>query len=253
MLPDRKHASLISLDDVAETRGVPGWMLDEVAHAGRENLDREHVARYDDKEDAGAEAEVRVLEGLGLNAASTVLDLGTGTGQFALAVAPRCRRVVAIDVSPVMLARLGSKIGTREVPNIECVEAGLLTYEHVGEPADFAYSRLALHHLPDFWKAIALVRIHDALRPGGVLRLSDVVYSFDPDDAPARLEAWCATGEADIGTSWTRPELEEHVRDEHSTFTWLLEPMIAKAGFGIDDLSYSRDGLLASYVLRKGP
>jgi len=28
----------------------PGWMLDEVAGAGRENLDAEHVARYDDKE-----------------------------------------------------------------------------------------------------------------------------------------------------------------------------------------------------------
>ena len=226
-------------------------MLDEVAHAGRENLDRAHVARYDDKEDAGAVAEVRLLEALGMNSASTVLDLGAGTGQFALAVAPRCGRVVAIDVSPVMLARLRSKIGARGVSNIECVEAGLLTYEHVGPPADFAYSRLALHHLPDFWKAIALVRVHDALRPGGVLRLSDVVYGFDPQDAPVRLEAWCATGEADIATSWTRPELEEHVRDEHSTFTWLLEPMIAKAGFAIDDRSYARDRMLASYVLRK--
>lgn len=27
---------------------------------------------------------------------------------------------------------------------------------------------------------------------------------------------------------------EEHVRDEHSTFTWLLEPMIERAGFAIE-------------------
>jgi SAM-dependent methyltransferase len=226
-------------------------MIDEIAHAGRENLDRDHVARYDDKEDSGADAEVGLLEGLGMNAASTVLDLGAGTGQFALAVAPRCRRVVAVDVSPVMLARLRSKTDACGLLNIECVEAGLLTYEHIGEPADFAYSRLALHHLPDFWKAIALARIHDALRPGGVLRLSDVVYGFDAHDAPSRLEAWCATGEDDIQTGWTRPELEEHVRDEHSTFTWLLEPMITRAGFAIDDLSYSHDRMLASYVLRR--
>ena len=79
----------------------------------------------------------------------------------------------------------------------------------------------------------------------------DVVYGFDPGDAPARLEAWCATGEADVGTSLTRPELEEHVRDEHSTFTWLFEVMIAKAGFSIDDATYSRDEMSASYVLRK--
>ena len=80
-----------------------GWRLDEIAHAGRENLDADHVARYDDKEDADAAAEVRLLEELGMNSASTVLDLGAGTGQLTLAAAPRCRRVVAVDVSPVML------------------------------------------------------------------------------------------------------------------------------------------------------
>jgi len=198
---------------------MPGWVLDEVAHAGRENLDREHVARYDAKEDADAEGEVRLLQSLGMTDASTIVDIGAGTGQFALAVAPFCRRVIAVDVSPVMLARLRSKVDAVGVTNIECVDAGLLTYQHAGEPADFVYSRYALHHLPDFWKALALVRIGRLLRSGGILRLSDVVYGFDPGDAPARLEAWCATGENDIGTSWTRPELEEHVRDEHSTFT----------------------------------
>jgi SAM-dependent methyltransferase len=127
----------------------------------------------------------------------------------------------------------------------------LLTYEHAGAPVDFAYSRYALHHLPDFWKAIALVRMHDALRPGGVLRLWDVVYGFEPAEAPSRLEAWFATGDDDVSTSWTRPELEEHVRDEHSTFTWLLEPMITRAGFAIEDAAYSADEMTAKYVLRK--
>jgi ubiquinone/menaquinone biosynthesis C-methylase UbiE len=226
-------------------------MLDEVAHAGRENLDRVHVARYDDKEDGGGEAEVRLLQDLGLHSASTVVDMGAGTGQFALAVAPLCRQVTAVDVSPVMLARLRSKVDALGVENVDCVEAGLLSYEHAGEPADFVYCRYALHHLPDFWKAIALVRVHELLRPGGILRLWDVVYGFEPDDAPARLEAWCATGEENISTSWTRPELEEHVRDEHSTFTWLLELMIAKAAFAIEDASYSADRVSARYVLRK--
>jgi len=40
------------------------------------------------------------------------------------------------------------------------------------------------------------------------------------------------------------------VRDEHSTFTWLLEPMIRRAGFDIDDAVYSDDGVFARYVLR---
>jgi hypothetical protein len=49
---------------------------------------------------------------------------------------------------------------------------------------------------------------------------------------------------------WSRAELEEHVRDEHSTFTWLLEPMIRRAGFEIEESVGSDDGIFARYVLR---
>ena len=49
---------------------------------------------------------------------------------------------------------------------------------------------------------------------------------------------------------WSRAEYEEHVRDEHSTFTWLLEPMITRAGFSIEVAEHSEDGIFAKYVLR---
>jgi FkbM family methyltransferase len=77
-----------------------------------------------------------------------VVDIGAGSGQFALAAAAACRRVVAVDVSPVMLARLAENIDRFAVSNVEAVCAGFLTYRHSGEPADVVYSRLALHHLP---------------------------------------------------------------------------------------------------------
>ncbi len=227
------------------------WLLDERASAGRENLDAVHVSRYDAKEDGDALGEVRLLQSLGLGASSTVLDLGAGTGQFTLAVAPICSRVVAADVSPVMQELLRRKVEASGQGNIECVSAGFLTYEHSGEPVDFAYSRYALHHLPDFWKAYALVRLGRVLRRQAVLRLWDVVYSFQPDEAEERIESWCATGGRGIETDWTRAELEEHVRDEHSTFTWLLEPMIERSGFRIDDAAYSHDGIFARYVIRR--
>ena len=67
---------------------TPGWLLDEVASAGRENLDAAHVERYDRKMDARAADEVELLRSSGLDASSVVVDLGCGTGQFALAVAP---------------------------------------------------------------------------------------------------------------------------------------------------------------------
>jgi ubiquinone/menaquinone biosynthesis C-methylase UbiE len=73
--------------------------------------------RYDAKMNAEAAEETRVLQEIGfLDRTSVVVDIGAGTGQFALAVAPACRRVVAVDVSPVMLARLAPAAGRRGPP-----------------------------------------------------------------------------------------------------------------------------------------
>lgn len=235
----------------AHTEPVPGWLLDEVVSAGRENLDPEHVARYDDKEDAGAVTEVRLCEALGLGTSSTVVEFGSGTGQFTIAVAPKCARVVAVDVSPVMHGRLLFKLQDGGIENVDPVQAGFLTYRHIGKPADLVYSRYALHHLPDFWKAVALDRIRNVLRPGGILRLWDVVFSFDPAEATERIESWCSTGGSTIEDDWSRTELEEHVRGEHSTFTWVLEPMAVRCGFAVESADYSDDGIFAKYVLRR--
>jgi FkbM family methyltransferase len=231
-----------------DERVSPGWRVDELASAGRENLDAGHVSRYDAKEDAGADGEVRLLERLGLGPGTELVDLGAGTGQFALAAAAVCARVVAVDISPVMVRRLQENLAAAGVTNVEVVQAGFLSYEHRGRPADVVYSRFALHHLPDVWKAVALERVRRLLRPGGILRLWDIVYDFDPAEAEERFEAWCATG---VKGDWSREELEEHVRDEHSTFTWLLEPMIERCGLVIEDRELSPDGFFARYVARR--
>lgn len=235
-----------------QRRSRPGWLLDELAGAGRENLDVTHVAHYDEKEDATAADEVALLVELGLDQRSVVVDLGAGTGQFSLAVAATCARVVAVDVSPVMLARLRAQLAASGRSNVEAVQAGFVTYEHRGAPADVVYSRWALHHLPDFWKAVALQRMRTMARAGSVLRLSDVAYSFEPSEAEERIEAWCATLPTAVGGEgeWARADLEEHVRDEHSTYTWLLEPMIERSGFRIERAEHEPDGLFAAYVAR---
>ncbi len=228
----------------------PSWFPDEVALAGRENLDEVHVARYDGKMDANAAAEVELLAAHGLNSNSAVAEFGPGTGQFTLAVAPRCKRVIAIDVSPPMLRSLGGKVTAGGIRNVELVQSGFLSYSHVGDPVDFIYSRYALHHLPDFWKAVALQRMRSILRPGGVLRLWDVVYDFPPTEAEARIEAWCAMGGDGVEGEWSRAELEEHVRDEHSSFSWILDPMIERCGFEIVDVQRTRETFDSRYVLQ---
>lgn len=227
----------------------PTWFLDEKTSLGRENTDPEHVATYDEKENAGATAEIAILERLLPAKTADVVDLGAGTGQFALLAAERWENVAAVDPSQVMLERLREKAAAAG-SSVHIVEAGYLTYERAAESVDLVYSRYAMHHLPDFWKAMAFARIRRMLRPGGILRLWDVVYHFPLNEATERIEHWCSTGFSTEEGGWTRADLEEHVRDEHSTFTWLLEPMMSEAGFDIEDAQYDDGGIFAKYILR---
>lgn len=231
-------------------RTCPDWFIDELANAGRENMDVNHAVQYDSKEDADAAGELNLLKKFGFNRQTEVVDLGAGTGQFTLAAASTCTRVIAVDISAVMLDVLQRKVESANLSNVEIVQAGFLTYKHRNSPADFVYSRYALHHLPDFWKSVALNRIRDIIRHDGFLRLWDVVYNFSPNEAEGRLEKWCASISDDDRDGWRRSDIEEHIRDEHSTYTWLLEPMIEKNGFRIEDAVYSPDGIFAKYIAR---
>jgi cyclopropane fatty-acyl-phospholipid synthase-like methyltransferase len=226
---------------------VPAWYPEERIRAGPEHLDPAYVAGYDVKAGIDLDEELALLRAHGLGPETTLVDLGAGTGALALAAAPECRRVVAVDVSPAMLAAVRQRLDAAGVANVELVRAGFLTYEHDGRPPQLVHSRNALHHLPDLWKGVALVRIHDLLTPGGTLILRDLVYSFDPRDAEERVEAWLAGAAPTAAEGWTRAELEEHLRTEHSTFSWLLEPLLEHAGFDIREASH-RGGVHATYV-----
>lgn len=216
-----------------------GWRPDEQALAGDEHLDPGYVAGYDAK--AGFDPAELALLGSG----TTLVELGTGTGALAAAAARagRFRRVVGVDPSPAMLAAARA----RDVA-VEWVQAGFLSYEHAGAPADAVYSRHALHHLPDVWKAVALARVAALLRPGGVLRLRDLVFSCGPDEVEAVVDAWLAAAPERPEHGWTRAELETHLRTEHSTFSWLLEPMLERAGFSIREAEYGAGRTHAAYV-----
>ena len=134
------------------------WWLPELSYAGREHLDEAYVAGYERKAGFDPAEDLDVLDRLALGPDSTVVDLGAGAGTFALAVAPRCGTVIAVDVSPAMTATMRERIEQAGVGNITVVEAGFLSYDHRGDPADVVYTRNALHQLPDFWKGIALQR-----------------------------------------------------------------------------------------------
>ncbi len=229
------------------------WMLDETAHAGAEHLDAGFVAEYDRKQgypDPGAD--IAAFAARGLDGTSVVVDLGAGTGQFTVAAARRFGRVIAVDVSPVMVAALRLKANAEYLPGLSVERGGLLGYSPgPGVLVDGVFTRNVLHQVPDFFKAIALRRIADMLRPGGVLRLRDLIFDFPPQEAEEVFAGWFAAAAADPAQGYTAAEYAEHVRTEYSTFRWLLEPMLAAAGFTVVEVSYERR-LYGAYTCVKG-
>lgn len=227
------------------------WLFDEKDHIGAEHLDQQYVRGYDLKAGFDPSSDLEILTDLGLGPDSTLVDVGAGTGEFALAASRVANRVIAVDVSTPMLDVLRSKAAEQILINLDIVQAGFLTYQHVGQAPNFVYTRNALLHLPDFWKALALQRLANILPHGGILRLRDLVYSFGPADAESRLTKWFASAVEDSSRGWTSDELMTHVRTEHSTFSWLLETMLLTAGFTIENASYSDSGVYAAYTCVK--
>ena len=100
------------------------------------------------------------------------LEIGCGTGAFARELARRCRRVVAIDLSSQMIRVAQSR--SEEFGNLEFRLADAITYDFPQSHFDFICSIATLHHLQ---QRELLTKIKDALKPGGVLVIVDLVQS----------------------------------------------------------------------------
>lgn len=225
----------------------PEWWPDELDHAGGEHLDPNYVAGYDDKAQVDPVPDVALLAKRGMGPGSHVVDLGAGTGAFAFAAAATGADVIAVDVSTAMCEYMQARTEREDVPNVDVVQAGFLSFEQPAGSVDFVYSRNALHQLPDFWKVVAIERIAAMLRPGGTFRVLDLVFDLDPFEIAAGIEAWMAGAVEDPAVGYTAPEFAEHVRIEHSTFTWLFEPMLERCGFDIVDRTVHRN-VYAAYT-----
>lgn len=178
----------------------------------------------------------------------TLIDLGCGTGAASILAARLFKTVYAVDVSEAMLAQARANAGP-EPHNLVFVQGGFLSYTHEGEPADVVISKAAFHHLPDFWKQIALQRINRMLKADGVFYLHDVVFQFEPHEYADRINAWVGHLGELAGDSMRR-DVETHIRNEYSTFDWILRGMMERAGFTVEK-SRSSDGFMTEYACRK--
>ncbi len=226
------------------------WQYDEFKQVGVDYEDVAEVEAYDSRHaqfrDVDAEC-TRILDALAVTPQSVVIEIGTGTGAFAIHASQRYAHVYAVDVSSPMLAFAQQKAKKAGLKNITFCHAGFLTYEHHGALADALVTSMAFHHLPDFWKGIALKRMNGMLNPGGVLYLHDVI--FEQADAETHISCWLDQLEK-IGGTQLREEVETHIREEFSTFDWIIDGLLEKAGFRILSKEM-REGVTGTYLCEK--
>lgn len=122
--------------------------------------------------------------------ADRALDVATGAGHTALALASHVTEVVATDLTPEMLHAAAGLAGQRGARNVRFEPADA---EHLPFPDaafDIVTSRIAPHHFPDpqaFVREAARV-----LKPGGRFVLDDNMPPEDPelDAFMNRFEQW---------------------------------------------------------------
>lgn len=211
---------------------LPAWHYDELRQIGTDFENPDEVAAYDQRQGSDPAKEHALIERLNLGHDDRVADLGCGTGSFALAAATVCRAVHAVDVSTAMLDHVARKAAGAGLDGLTCHHAGFLTFAPP-DPLDTIVTRYALHHLPDFWKAAALRRLAAMLKPGGRLYLEDVVFSFAPESYRNGVEAWIKRMAGPDKTQFSDAQFATHVREEYSTYAWILEGLLLRSGFRV--------------------
>ncbi len=231
---------------------MKNWMYDESSHVGVDYSQKDNATIYDIQMESfrDYENEARIFiekSGVPDPKEATAIDIGCGTGAFSIHAAKYLKKIYAVDVSGEMLKIAKAKAKADGIENIEFCNSGFLRFQP-NEKADIVFSKWALHHLPDYWKQAALLSINKMLKPDGILFLSDFIFKFDPDyekNADALLD--------ELSKDFSKDFIEEtkvHIRDEYSTFDWILEGLIERAGFKIE-MSDTKDCLASEYFCRK--
>lgn len=135
--------------------------------------------RYAASEVHRAGASLPVLLGYAApNPQDVALDVATGTGNTALALAPLVREVTGLDLAPKMLAHARARAAAEGHANARFVEGSAEALPFGDGSFTLVTSRHAPHHFRDAGRFLA--EVWRVLRPGGRLVIADQI-SPDPE------------------------------------------------------------------------
>ena len=162
------------------------------------------------------------------------LDIATGTGFTAFALAPKVSYVVATDLTAEMVSKAAELAAEQAIDNITFSVAAAESLPFADASLDLVTCRLAPHHFQDVPKFLS--EVHRVLRVDGLFCLAD---SVSPESE--RLIAWQNRVEklrdnshvyghppsewdsmiTDVGFSL---EQTSHVRNAQMSFLWWVRP-----------------------------
>jgi ubiquinone/menaquinone biosynthesis C-methylase UbiE len=123
----------------------------------------------------GANDSETILGRLDLQPGMQVLDVGSGPGRIAIPAAQRVGpvgEVIALDIQPAMLRKLEQRAAEQGVTNVRRIEGGVGEGLLPHDTFDRALLKNVLGEIPD--REAALREIYAALKPGGVLLITEI-------------------------------------------------------------------------------
>lgn len=127
---------------------------------------------------AGGADLARLVELAAPQSTDHALDVSTGGGHTALALAPHVGRMVASDLTPRMLAAARAHLTAQGAANVDYVIADAERLPFLDETFDLVTVRIAPHHYPD--AARAAREMARVLKRGGRLVFIDNIAPDDP-------------------------------------------------------------------------
>ena len=119
-----------------------------------------------------------LFTGLALDPGHRILDVATGGGHTAAALAGRCGRVVASDLTRSMLREARGLAAERRAGNVLFTAADAEALPFRDATFDRVTCRIAPHHFPDLRTAMAeMARV---IRPGGRIGIIDSTVPGEP-------------------------------------------------------------------------
>jgi SAM-dependent methyltransferase len=150
-----------------------GIHIDSFITEKQENIDNKTVESFGEEWEnfhAFSDTELKrigdeyfdIIDQRHLNAESVVLDVGCGSGRWSRYIAPKVKRIEAIDPSKAIFSAVDL---TKDCGNVRVTQAATDTIPFADNSFDFVFSLGVLHHIPDTQKAMKACV--SKLKPGG--------------------------------------------------------------------------------------